>query len=170
MSDPIDKLTNLGDALEGAPMPLPASAIRARGDRIRRRKHALVAGASAGGERIFGWVWSPVGASGSWVGTGNVSTAPNAQLSAVFGGCTAGGAYIPALSDEVVMVRGNEGEIGFVTAEQFRTFCQRIGAPLSSRSLSRPARWLLPRRGRSSRRRRDHVARRLPGHSRAHPQ
>jgi len=28
------------------------------------------------------------------------------QLSAVFGGCTAGGAYIPALSDEVVMVRG----------------------------------------------------------------
>jgi len=29
------------------------------------------------------------------------------QISAVFGGCTAGGAYIPALSDEVVMVRGN---------------------------------------------------------------
>ncbi len=29
------------------------------------------------------------------------------QLSAVFGGCTAGGAYIPALSDEVVMVQGN---------------------------------------------------------------
>ena len=29
------------------------------------------------------------------------------QLSAVFGGCTAGGAYIPALSDEVVMVRGH---------------------------------------------------------------
>lgn len=29
------------------------------------------------------------------------------QLSAVFGGCTAGGAYIPALSDEMVMVRGN---------------------------------------------------------------
>ena len=28
------------------------------------------------------------------------------QISAVFGGCTAGGAYIPALSDEVVMVRG----------------------------------------------------------------
>ena len=28
------------------------------------------------------------------------------QLAAVFGGCTAGGAYIPALSDEVVMVRG----------------------------------------------------------------
>lgn len=28
-----------------------------------------------------------------------------AQISAVFGGCTAGGAYIPALSDEVVMVR-----------------------------------------------------------------
>ena len=29
-----------------------------------------------------------------------------AQISAVFGGCTAGGAYIPALSDEVIMVRG----------------------------------------------------------------
>lgn len=29
------------------------------------------------------------------------------QISAVFGGCTAGGAYIPALSDEVLMVRGN---------------------------------------------------------------
>ncbi len=28
------------------------------------------------------------------------------QISAVFGGCTAGGAYIPALSDESVMVRG----------------------------------------------------------------
>jgi 3-methylcrotonyl-CoA carboxylase beta subunit len=29
-----------------------------------------------------------------------------AQIAAVFGGCTAGGAYIPALADEVVMVRG----------------------------------------------------------------
>ncbi len=29
------------------------------------------------------------------------------QLAAVFGGCTAGGAYIPALADEVIMVRGN---------------------------------------------------------------
>ncbi len=29
------------------------------------------------------------------------------QLAAVFGGCTAGGAYIPALADEMVMVRGN---------------------------------------------------------------
>ncbi|WP_417680405.1 acyl-CoA carboxylase subunit beta [Roseibium sp.] len=28
------------------------------------------------------------------------------QLSVVFGGCTAGGAYIPALSDQVIMVRG----------------------------------------------------------------
>lgn len=28
------------------------------------------------------------------------------QIAAVFGGCTAGGAYIPALADEVVMVRG----------------------------------------------------------------
>ncbi len=29
------------------------------------------------------------------------------QISAVFGGCTAGGAYIPALSDQFVMVEGN---------------------------------------------------------------
>jgi 3-methylcrotonyl-CoA carboxylase beta subunit len=35
-----------------------------------------------------------------------MSAAGIPQLSAVFGGCTAGGAYIPALSDEVVMVRG----------------------------------------------------------------
>ncbi|KAA1421193.1 hypothetical protein F0U44_02460 [Nocardioides humilatus] len=47
MSDPIEKLTRLGDALEGAPMPVPASEIRSRGDRIRRRKHAAIAGASA---------------------------------------------------------------------------------------------------------------------------
>jgi hypothetical protein len=47
MSDPIEKLNRLGDALEGAPMPLPASEIRARGDRIRRRKHAVIAGVSA---------------------------------------------------------------------------------------------------------------------------
>jgi 3-methylcrotonyl-CoA carboxylase beta subunit len=35
-----------------------------------------------------------------------MSAAGLPQLSAVFGGATAGGAYIPALSDEVVMVRG----------------------------------------------------------------
>jgi 3-methylcrotonyl-CoA carboxylase beta subunit len=35
-----------------------------------------------------------------------MSAAGIPQVSAVFGGCTAGGAYIPALSDEVVMVRG----------------------------------------------------------------
>jgi 3-methylcrotonyl-CoA carboxylase beta subunit len=35
-----------------------------------------------------------------------MSAAGLPQISAVFGGCTAGGAYIPALSDEVVMVRG----------------------------------------------------------------
>ncbi|WP_428686390.1 acyl-CoA carboxylase subunit beta [Roseibium sp.] len=29
------------------------------------------------------------------------------QISVVFGGCTAGGAYIPALSDQVIMVRGS---------------------------------------------------------------
>lgn len=36
-----------------------------------------------------------------------MSAAGIPQISAVFGGCTAGGAYIPALSDEVIMVRGN---------------------------------------------------------------
>lgn len=35
-----------------------------------------------------------------------MSAAGIPQISAVFGGCTAGGAYIPALSDEVVMVHG----------------------------------------------------------------
>jgi 3-methylcrotonyl-CoA carboxylase beta subunit len=35
-----------------------------------------------------------------------MSAAGIPQISAVFGACTAGGAYIPALSDEVVMVRG----------------------------------------------------------------
>jgi 3-methylcrotonyl-CoA carboxylase beta subunit len=35
-----------------------------------------------------------------------MSAAGLPQISAVFGGCTAGGAYIPALSDHVVMVRG----------------------------------------------------------------
>jgi 3-methylcrotonyl-CoA carboxylase beta subunit len=35
-----------------------------------------------------------------------MSAAGLPQISAVFGGATAGGAYIPALSDEVVMVRG----------------------------------------------------------------
>lgn len=36
-----------------------------------------------------------------------MSAAGLPQISAVFGGCTAGGAYIPALSDQVVMVAGN---------------------------------------------------------------
>ncbi len=37
----------------------------------------------------------------------NMSAQGLPQLSAVFGGCTAGGAYIPALSDENIMVKGN---------------------------------------------------------------
>ncbi len=37
----------------------------------------------------------------------NMSASGLPQISAVFGGCTAGGAYIQALSDEVIMVRGN---------------------------------------------------------------
>nr|WP_208987121.1 carboxyl transferase domain-containing protein [Stappia sp. TSB10P1A] len=35
-----------------------------------------------------------------------MSAAGLPQISVVFGGCTAGGAYIPALSDQVIMVRG----------------------------------------------------------------
>ncbi|MDZ7839969.1 MAG: carboxyl transferase domain-containing protein [Gammaproteobacteria bacterium] len=36
-----------------------------------------------------------------------MSAAGIPQISLVFGGCTAGGAYIPALSDDVIMVAGN---------------------------------------------------------------
>ncbi|MBL4906059.1 MAG: acyl-CoA carboxylase subunit beta [Sneathiella sp.] len=36
-----------------------------------------------------------------------LSAAGLPQISIVFGGCTAGGAYIPALSDQVIMVEGN---------------------------------------------------------------
>ena len=43
---------------------------------------------------------------GSFYQQCRMSAAGLPQISAVFGGCTAGGAYIPALSDEVVMVRG----------------------------------------------------------------
>ena len=46
-----------------------------------------------------------------------MSAAGLPQISVVFGGCTAGGAYIPALSDQVIMVDGNArihlgGQIG----------------------------------------------------------
>lgn len=44
---------------------------------------------------------------GSFFQQCKMSAAGLPQISAVFGGCTAGGAYIPALSDEVVIVRGN---------------------------------------------------------------
>ena len=43
---------------------------------------------------------------GSFYQQCRMSAAGIPQLSVVFGGCTAGGAYIPALSDEVVMVQG----------------------------------------------------------------
>ena len=43
---------------------------------------------------------------GSFFQQCRMSAAGLPQVSAVFGACTAGGAYIPALSDEVVMVRG----------------------------------------------------------------
>jgi 3-methylcrotonyl-CoA carboxylase beta subunit len=34
-----------------------------------------------------------------------------AQIACVMGSCTAGGAYVPAMSDETVIVRGNQGTI-----------------------------------------------------------
>ena len=40
-----------------------------------------------------------------------MSAAGIPQIAAVFGGCTAGGAYIPALSDEVVMVARQQAAI-----------------------------------------------------------
>ena len=43
---------------------------------------------------------------GSFYNQCRMSAAGIPQISLVFGGCTAGGAYIPALSDEVIMVKG----------------------------------------------------------------
>lgn len=45
--DPIDQLTRFGTDLQGAAMPVPPSEIRRRGERLRRRRHALVAGGAA---------------------------------------------------------------------------------------------------------------------------
>jgi len=43
---------------------------------------------------------------GSFYNQCRMSAAGIPQISLVFGGCTAGGAYIPALSDQVIMVKG----------------------------------------------------------------
>ncbi|MEX3008028.1 acyl-CoA carboxylase subunit beta [Hoeflea sp. TYP-13] len=43
---------------------------------------------------------------GSFFNQCRMSASGLPQISVVFGGCTAGGAYIPALSDQVIMVRG----------------------------------------------------------------
>ncbi len=43
---------------------------------------------------------------GSFYRQARLSAAGLPQVSVVLGGCTAGGAYVPALSDEVIMVRG----------------------------------------------------------------
>ncbi|TNM40375.1 hypothetical protein FHP29_09955 [Nocardioides albidus] len=45
--DPIDELTRFGAGLAGGDMPLSAAEVRRRGDRIRRRRTALVAGGAA---------------------------------------------------------------------------------------------------------------------------
>lgn len=45
--DPLDRLSRFGSDFEGGAMPLPASEIRRRGDRIRRRRNALVTGGTA---------------------------------------------------------------------------------------------------------------------------
>ena len=43
---------------------------------------------------------------GTFYRQARMSAAGLPQLSVVLGGCTAGGAYVPALSDEVIMVEG----------------------------------------------------------------
>ena len=45
--DPQQKLSRFGSEFEGGAMPLPPSEIRRRGDRIRRRRNAVVAGGAA---------------------------------------------------------------------------------------------------------------------------
>src|SRR3546814_4041916 len=47
MSDPLDRLTEFGSAFSGEAMPLPPEEVRRRGDRIRRRTHAMIAAGSA---------------------------------------------------------------------------------------------------------------------------
>lgn len=48
MSDPIDdQLSRFSDGFRGGDMPLSAAAVRRRGDQIRRRRNALVAGGAA---------------------------------------------------------------------------------------------------------------------------
>ena len=47
MSDPLEELSRFGAGLEGGGMPLSAAEVRRRGDRIRRRRNALVAGGAA---------------------------------------------------------------------------------------------------------------------------
>lgn len=47
MSDPLDKLNQFGSSFEGGAMPQSPAEVRRRGDQIRRRTHALIAGASA---------------------------------------------------------------------------------------------------------------------------
>lgn len=47
MSDPLDRLTEFGSSFEGGVMPKSPAEVRRRGDQIRRRRHALIAGASA---------------------------------------------------------------------------------------------------------------------------
>ncbi|WP_435772093.1 hypothetical protein [Nocardioides sp. SYSU DS0651] len=47
MPDPLEELARFGAGLEGGDMPLSAPEVRRRGDRIRRRRNALVAGGVA---------------------------------------------------------------------------------------------------------------------------
>ncbi|HWJ08956.1 MAG TPA: hypothetical protein VNS46_06235 [Nocardioides sp.] len=47
MPDPIDDLSRFSQGFEGGDMPLSAAEVRRRGDRIRRRRNALVAGGAA---------------------------------------------------------------------------------------------------------------------------
>lgn len=40
----------------------------------------------------------------------NMSAAGIPQIAVVMGSCTAGGAYVPAMSDESIIVKGTENE------------------------------------------------------------
>lgn len=46
-NDPMTQMSRFGSEFEGGAMPLPAAEVRRRGDRIRRRRNALVSGATA---------------------------------------------------------------------------------------------------------------------------
>ncbi len=88
MSDPIDKLTDFGTSFEGGPMPASAAEVRRRGDRIRRRTHALIA---AGAAVVVAAVAVPVIALTNGLGDDAVDPAPAPPKTSLSDGADAGG-------------------------------------------------------------------------------